>query len=664
MFPCLPEAPSGTPAAPMAERLAGWAARGWLRTLDAALAGFLWREVPAADPLAILAAALASHQLGRGHACLDLEATLADPARALSLPPDGADPLDAIDSPLAVIGGLTLARWLAALDCPALVDDGSGGAPLVRVGTRLYLQRYWRCERRLEAAIAEGLGRGEQAAAEALRPLLDALFGPPDGSTVDWQRAACALAARSAFAVITGGPGTGKTTTVLRLLALLQALALQASGDEGRRPRPLRIRLAAPTGKAAARLNQSIAAQVAGLDLGKLPGAEDVRAAIPRQVTTLHRLLGSRPDARRFRHHAEHPLALDLLVIDEASMVDLELIAAVVQALPPAARLVLLGDKDQLASVEAGAVLGQLCAHAAAARYRPATADWLARATGQRPREAFIDANGSALDQAVAMLRVSHRFDAASPIGRLASAVNADDGPALEALLAAEDAALQWLPGEQTGDALTDTIVAGCRPWLERTRAGAGADADEFARQVLAAHAGFQVLCALRAGPWGVDGLNARIAEALQRAGLIPASTGWYAGRPVLVTRNDYGLGLMNGDIGLCLPLADGDGGTRLRVAFPGADDPARVRWLAPSRLQAVDTVFAMTVHKSQGSEFGHVALVLPERPSPILSRELLYTGITRARARLTLACAGGTGVLRQCVARRVIRAGGLAGHT
>ncbi|MCB1908595.1 MAG: exodeoxyribonuclease V subunit alpha, partial [Rhodocyclaceae bacterium] len=430
----------------------------------------------------------------------------------------------------------------------------------------------------------------------------------------------------------------------------------------------LRIRLAAPTGKAAARLNQSIAAQVAGLDLRALPDAETVRAAIPRQVTTLHRLLGSRPDSRLFRHDAGNRLALDLLVIDEASMVDLELIAAVAQALPAAARLVLLGDKDQLASVEAGAVLGQLCEGAAAARYRPTTAGWLAEATGQRPAEAFVDADGSALDQAVTMLRVSHRFDAASPIGRLATAVNADDAPALEALLASDDAALQWLPGEQAGQALTETIVDGCRPWLESIQAGPGADADadadadEFARRVLAAHAGFQVLCALRSGPWGAAGLNARIAEALQRAGLIPATTGWYAGRPVLVTRNDYGLGLMNGDIGICLPLPDGDGGTRLRVAFPGADDPEQVRWLAPSRLQAVDTVFAMTVHKSQGSEFGHVALVLPERPSPILTRELLYTGITRARLRLTLACAGGAGVLRQCVARRVIRAGGLLG--
>ncbi|MCB1955188.1 MAG: exodeoxyribonuclease V subunit alpha [Rhodocyclaceae bacterium] len=657
MIPCLPSLPP-VPALPgeMQALLAGWAERGWLREIDAALAGFLWREVPEADPLLILAAALASHQLGRGHACLDLQATLAEPAFALSLPPDGADALDTLPSPMGVLDGLSLDAWRAALDCPALVDDGSRGAPLVLVGNRLYLQRYWRCEQVLAAAIAARLDSTGAAPAEAIRPWLDALF--PERATIDWQKAACALAARSRFAVITGGPGTGKTTTVLRLLALLQATAMDGAGGG----RPLRIRLAAPTGKAAARLNESIAAQVATLKLDALPDGEAVRAAIPRQVTTLHRLLGSRPGSRRFRHDAEHPLPLDMLVIDEASMVDLELMAAAAQALPLRARLVLIGDRDQLSSVEAGAVLGQLCAHAAAARYTPATATWLEVATGHAAPGACIDPAGRALDQAVVMLRHSYRFDDTSGIGRLARAVNGADTAGVAQVLGSGADELAWLPGDGAGTPLTQRIVEGYRGYLARVASGdPGADArDAWAAEVLAAHAGFQVLCALRAGPWGVEGLNARIAAALQAAGLIPALDGWYPGRPVLVTRNDYGLGLMNGDIGVCLTHAGADGTPRLRVAFPAPEAGGGIRWVLPSRLQAVETVYAMTVHKSQGSEFGEVALVLPERPSPILTRELLYTGITRARSRLLLACAGGLGVVRGCVERRVARAGGL----
>ncbi len=658
MIPCLPRLPPA-PNLPgeMQALLAGWAERGWLREIDAALAGFLWREVPAADPLLILAAALASHQLGRGHACLDLEATLADPAFALSLPPDGADPLDALPSPMAVLGGLDLPRWLAALDCPTLVDEGHGGAPLVRVGRRLYLQRYWRCEQVLAAAIAARLAGTDAVPADAIHPRLDALFAAPNDG-MDWQKAACALAARRRFAVITGGPGTGKTTTVLRLLALLQALSLDTAGTG----RPLRIRLAAPTGKAAARLNESITAQVESLPLGGLDQGEAVRDAIPRQVTTLHRLLGSRPGSRRFRHDADRPLPLDMLVIDEASMVDLELMAAAVQALPPHARLVLIGDKDQLASVEAGAVLGQLCEHAVAARYTPATAAWLEAASGHAPPAACLDPAGRPIDQAVVMLRHSYRFTATSGIGRLARAVNAPDSAAVERLLAEGGDDLAWLAGGAAAGPLTRDIVAGYRPYLTAVAAAEDgtADRDAYAAGVLAAHAGFQVLCALRAGPWGVDGLNARIAGDLHAAGLIPAEDGWYAGRPVLVTRNDYGLGLMNGDIGVCLPFDTADGLPRLRVAFPAGDGSNAIRWVLPSRLQAVETVFAMTVHKSQGSEFGRVALVLPERPSPILTRELLYTGITRARRSLLLACAGGVGVVKGAVERRVARAGGL----
>lgn len=663
--------------------LADWAGRGWLRDLDAAFAGFLWREVPQADPLLILAAALASHQLGRGHVFLDLAATLSDPAFALSLPPEGARELSPDVLPEAVLASVSLERWLASLDCPALVGAGEGATPLVRVGTRLYLRRYWRYERDvaegIRARLATSAGWGEAMDLPSMRRALDLLFPPSDtpGASPDWQKIACLLSARSGFSIVTGGPGTGKTTTVVRLLALLQSLALGGSSRNGR---PLRIRLAAPTGKAAARLNASIAGAVARLPFDAMERGEAVRDSIPVKVTTLHRLLGSRPDSRQFRHHAGHPLPIDLLVIDEASMVDLEMMAAVLAALPSSARLILLGDKDQLASVEAGAVLGGLCRRAGEGHYTPATRDWIQAASGERIDEALVDAEGQPIDQAIAMLRHSHRFSGASGIGRLAGAVNAGDSEGVERVLGAGFADLALLPVERDSEAALRALVIdgglsgdqaeprrhGYRHYLETLRAGqpaheAGQDAfDAWARAVLEAHGQFQLLCALRRGPWGVEGLNLRIARLLHEAGLIPATEDWYPGRPVLVTRNDHGLGLMNGDIGITLSLPGREAGEwSPRVAFPAGDGEG-IRWVLPSRLQAVETVFALTVHKSQGSEFSHAALVLPDAPNPILTRELLYTGITRARSHMTLANPGGWRLLERAVHRQALRASGL----
>lgn len=680
-----------------------WVERGWLRALDAGFARFLWTEEPQTPPLLVLAAALASHQLGRGHVCLDLQATLDDPTVALSLPPDGPQALTTAEPPQApaeVLAGVNLARWLAALDQPALVGADAGNTPLVLVGTRLYLRRYWQYEQDVRAGIERRLAASAQMEASlqagSARTALDVLFPPRSaGATgADWQKLACALAARSAFSIITGGPGTGKTTTVVRLLALLQTLALDGIANPLRPARPLRIRLAAPTGKAAARLNESIAGAVEQLPVDALPNGAAVREAIPTVVTTLHRVLGTRPDSRRFRHDASNPLPVDVLVIDEASMVDLEMMAAVLDALPASARLILLGDKDQLASVEAGAVLGELCQRAGEGHYTPATRDWLLAATGERIEAAMLDEQGTALDQSIAMLRHSHRFSAQSGIGQLAALVNAGDAAAVAriwthghadlALLvcsAADDASFKALVMDGYGGASDASASAqlfgangelgrpryGYRHYLEtmRTQQPDRYDAPEafdiWARAVLKAHGEFQLLCALRRGPWGVEGLNKRIARLLQEDGLIAMRGEWYPGRPVLVTRNDYELGLMNGDIGITLELpGTTDENPVLRVAFPAADGTGGIKWVLPSRLQAVETVLALTVHKSQGSEFMHAALVLPDTFSPILSRELVYTGITRARAFLTLAIPQGKPVLEQAVCAKVQRASGL----
>lgn len=316
-----------------------WVARGWLRALDRAFVAFLVELQPQADPRVLLAAALTSHQLGHGHVCLDLEATLGAPDAALSLPPEGDEGRDVL-LPSQLLHGVRLDAWreaLAASPLVEVVDERPGDpepsetatSPLVLCAQRLYLRRYWRHELEIALALRERLGRQAPLAAD-LAPRLAALFAQApteDGQRVtDWQKLACALAARGYFSLITGGPGTGKTTTVVRLLGLLQAPAVAAG-------QPLRIRLAAPTGKAAARLSESIGQQVRALPL-----AEDVLQAIPAEVTTLHRLLGSRPDTRHFRHHRDNPLALDVLVVDEASMIDLEMMASLLDALPPQAR--------------------------------------------------------------------------------------------------------------------------------------------------------------------------------------------------------------------------------------------------------------------------------------------------------------------------------------
>jgi len=620
-----------------------------LSALDLAFAQYLQQAQPSDNAHHAWLAALVSHQFGRGHACLDLNVLRHSGVQALgwetrfqnTLPADLAE---------------------AAASLPWTQGHAS---PLVLDGQRLYLRRNWQAEQSIRASILARLAQ-PCAVPDGLARALDSLFGPapwpgaePSGMAAspapeppcmqipavtavapDWQKVACAIAARGRFPLITGGPGTGKTTTVVRLLALLQSQAA----------RPLRIALAAPTGKAAARLGESIAQAVK-----RLPAS--MQAPIPTQAQTLHKLLQVRAAVQA----APAPeLALDAVVVDEASMIDLELMARLMQAVPLSASLILLGDKDQLASVEAGAVMGQLCQGAQAGGYSAATAQWVQQTTAQDV-SAWCG-TGSALAQQTVMLRHSHRFAANSLIGQWASAVNAGDKQTVTALWESTPpwcadqlpSVTRLQPGPSSHADLAALVRAGWQPTLAslqtlQTEAATCSDAQALA--LLQTLSRFQTLCALREGPWGVLALNRHIARALG----FPLD-GWYAGRPVMVTRNDYNLGLMNGDIGLCLPTARG-----LRVAFatPGQDNGLGLRWVLPSRLDAVETVFAMTVHKSQGSEFDWVALVLPDRVAPVLTRELLYTGITRAKQRLSLVVPQ-AGVLRQAVATRILRSGGL----
>jgi len=604
-----------------------------LTGLDKAFANFLQQAKASSDPRHAVLAALTSYQFGRGHACLDLDLLSEKGAAAL-----GWDAtLDALLQP-------GLAESAAAM--PWISGEGS---PLVLEGTRLYLRRNWQAEQSIRSAIAARLQQHCDVP-ESLAHTLDALFpkpasgNAPDGSPVDgpdWQKVACALAARKRLTLITGGPGTGKTTTVVRLLALLQSSA-QTNGQEGR---AMRVALAAPTGKAAARLGESIASAVA-----HLPPA--LRPASLSKAVTLHKLLQIRPDAVDAVSPA---LAVDLVIVDEASMIDLEMMARLLAAVPLTASLVLLGDKDQLASVEAGAVLAQLCDGADAGAYAPQTVEWVQSVTGCDLRA--YAGHGSELAQQTVMLRHSRRFRDNSAIGLWAKAVNTGDVQEAKRLwrmtpdtaAGTPDAVVDPLQCTSAHDRrLGDLAQAGWSAWLAQMHAlQAEPCTDEHAGMALKAFAQFQVLCAVRDGPWGVEQLNQRMAQSLGFR-----DEGWYAGRPVMVTRNDYNLSLMNGDVGLCLPHAQG-----LRVAFPNGQ--GGIHWVLPSRLDAVESVFAMTVHKSQGSEFDHVCLVLPNTPVAVLTRELLYTGITRSKTRLTLVVPELT-VLWRAVESQVLRSGGL----
>ncbi|KRB84251.1 exodeoxyribonuclease V subunit alpha [Duganella sp. Root198D2] len=630
---------------------------GMLRRLGPVFARFATSlaasaSAAAGNPLA-LACLLLSELEGRGHSCLQLSALAGDPSAMLGWGEDDWQGLctEAGELPQG------LAAWHEFLQaCPQVLAWPGGadrGQPLVLAGGRLYLRRYWSDENTVADAVRSRTGTGEAARGNPgpspalVRQWLDRLFthATREGGA-DWQKIACAVAARGELAVITGGPGTGKTYTVARLLALLFALAGENAGQ-------LRVALAAPTGKAAARLKQAIDGALEDLEQS-LGGALPLRELAQRMggARTLHSLLGARPDTRAFRHNAGNPLDVDVLIVDEASMVHLEMMAALLDALPDGARLVLLGDKDQLASVEAGSVLGDLCYDAQAGGYGAATAAFVEAASGQRIPPEFLG-NAGALAQQTVMLRQSRRFG--GPIGQLAVAVNDGDADAARAVLRSDSGGqLHWNEAAQQEDML-QLAAEGYRPFLQMVKQGAGtAGHDAWAAGVLAAFEGFRLLCAVREGEWGVSGLNDSIAQRLEEQDLLKRRGDWYVGRPVMVTRNDYATGVYNGDIGLVLPDPARSGS--LRVYF---SDGGQVRSVLATRLRNVETAFAMTVHKSQGSEFSHTVLVLPREASSVLARELVYTGITRARQRFTLLTPN-PGVLPDAIRRRTERTSGL----
>lgn len=604
-----------------------WRELGWLRAIDFAFAEWL-QQTGESDSHVILLAAFVSHQAGRGYTEVSLASLWQDPNGTLNLPPEGR-PEEDVKTPADYLVGDTqeaLEQRLLNSHCVDVEGNDAAKPPLVYSAGKLYLRRYWAYERFIELQLAQRMADRPVINEELLQQTLAQLFAPSED--INWQRVACANTVRNRFSVVTGGPGTGKTYTVVRLLAALQQQNLQLGLPA------LRVALAAPTGKAAARLTESIETELGSLqakpDLG---GLQKALAAIVAEGKTLHRLLGVKSGQRSFRHNEENPLHADVIVIDEASMMDIEMMVAVLKATPRHARIVLIGDKDQLASVEAGAVLGNLCAGIDNHCYHSETATWLSTVADTPPfPQGLIGADAPERLQHVVKFRKSYRF--VGPIAELASAINERQSSKvkqqLERAKTDDQNDVQVLEINDLNDQSFARLVGHNRLALS---ADDFCDNDRYAAAVLAANSDFQILTAVRQGPWGMHAVNERVAELLG-----VNANHWYHGRPVMVTKNDYGLGLSNGDVGVTLhdPVHN-----YLRVAFPYKD--GGVRWVLPSHLTHIETVYAMTVHKSQGSEFKHTVLVLPDNDSPVVTKELLYTGITRAKDRLTMVGKGVT---------------------
>ena len=530
----------------------------------------------------------------------------------------------------AGVSGVSAARLRSAIPLHPWVSAADGPTPLVFEGDRLYLRRFREAEVRLACAIRE------RVSATPLDSALHALVGPfreifPITAEVDWQGVAVAAGLRSRFCLITGGPGTGKTTTVARLLALL----LEQNPT-------VRVALAAPTGKAATRLGEAIRQtwDTLGMDAA-------TRERLPATGRTVHRLLGYRPYDDSFRHNASDPLEHDVVIVDEASMVPLLLMDTLFAALRPDARIILLGDHDQLASVEAGSVLADLVA--ASGAIQGAHGAGLARAYATLSGVTIPTTTvATPLRDAVVRLVKSHRFDDAKGIGALARAVRDGDADAALAALQQRD----------------DTVVRGPQSardgsWLEVLAEPAGAVFSATSpNAALEAFGRIRVLCATNVGSAGTQALTERIEDRLDALGHDVTRT-FYRGRPVLLTRNDYALGLFNGDIGVVWDEPDEDGVPiqRAFIANPDFGDSAK-GFPLPQLPEAV-TAWAMSVHKTQGSEFDTVVVVLPDADVRVLSRELLYTAVSRAKVRVIVV--GPDETLRLAIARTARRGSGLS---
>jgi len=596
---------------------------GTLSELDRHFADFILKVARTGNEELWIAAALVSHYTQEGHVCLDLGMMTGRPV--------GIEEGWNLHCP-------DLQLWLSSLRQSSVVGAPGDLRPLILdKANRLYLYRYWQYEAELADFLKERTKQDRRPVdLERVRSSLSRLFPQQQPGETNWQRLAAIMALQRSLCVITGGPGTGKTSTVVRVLALLLE---QAAGKK------LSIGLAAPTGKAAARLKEALKGSKLSLEC-----TPEVLAQIPEEAFTLHRLLGPLGGSLEFRHHRNNPLPYDVIVVDEASMIDLPLMAKLARAIPSQSKLILLGDKDQLASVEPGAVFGDICAGTQPSDASGDLDDFTA-GPARLHMSSVKEPKGLQADSVI-VLRRSYRFDEASGIGRLSRLIHSGVPEAVEELLKAERSdEVVWKRFRSPSDFqsnLEGWVIDAYGKYLRTNDATEAFPLFETCR----------ILCALRKGPYGVLAVNQLVESILIRAGLIRRRGRWYRGQPVVISRNDYALRLFNGDVGLILEHQEGkeENQTSLRAFFPGEEGTFRA--ILPMKLPEHETVYAMTVHKAQGSEFDRVLLLLPDRWSEVLTRELIYTAITRARRQVEIW--GSLEILGQSILRKIERKSGL----
>lgn len=554
-------------------------------------AAYISRQQQTEDPLVTLTAGLLSETISEGHVCLNLNDFQSLNPLVQQVLPD-------------------ISLWLQSLKQTEVVGQPGEFKPLILTADGLlYLYRYWQSEQQVAQAIKQRLNDSDMLpAADTLTTFMtDWQNSLPD---TDWQKVAVLSALRRQLCVISGGPGTGKTTVVLKILQ-----CLQLNEDKPR------IALAAPTGKAAARLQQAISQHTGEQYVAK----------------TLHRLLGISARFDQGRYSAERPLPVDVLIVDEASMIDINLMAITLKALPLHARLILLGDSDQLASVESGAVLANLCADEPS--FSTQFSAWTKQVSEiDLPATTFVNP----LQDSLVKLQHSYRFAAGGVVGQLALAVNQGEAEKVTDLLHNQTLSTLAAP---TTEHIQTQLLSGYQQFIEAI------EKRKDAASCIEAFEAFRMLCAVKQGTQSVYSVNQMMSQQLAKRGWRTAQP-FYPGRPIMITQNHYRQNLFNGDIGVVLPNIDGE----LQACFLFGGE---LRWLPLSRLPAHETVFAMTVHKSQGSEFDHIALLLPEEDSAVLSRELVYTALTRARQ--TVQILSTQSILKQAVQRRHQRESGLA---
>lgn len=597
---------------------------GALSALDAEFAATLKRLEHDADDRALIGAAFASRATREGHVCADLERLAGTPLT------------DGLGNAIPDFVFPSLDDWRRSLVASKFVSDGTSVAPLVLDGSsRLYLARLFEDEQRLARALLDMvLPSDVPPDTIGLVGLVERLFGPAQRDEPDSQRIGAEISAVSRLTVITGGPGTGKTTTVAKVLVLALFEAL-ARGKK--RPRAL---LLAPTGKAAARLAEATARVKASLDCPK-----EILPLIPDTAQTIHRALGASRPGRAFRLDAQRPLYADVIVVDEASMVDVTMMRRLVEAVPKSARLVLLGDHRQLSSVEAGAVLADICGDATAPSYSRSLAARITRTFGESLPAAFVSDKAPGISDAVVLFRRSYRFGKETPLGALAAGVERGDADAVLDVLTSRSNGVTLLepPAERAANPkLAERILEGFRAFGGASTAG----------EALGRAEDFRVLCAHRQGPLGVIDMNRMIERLLVERRVLARTQGPIG--LVMVTKNDANVGLFNGDVGVTFRESP-DAPVRTYFVKPGS---AAARALSLARVPAHDPAFAISVHKSQGSEFDEVVVILPPLGSPLLVRELFYTAVTRAKSRLVVHASAA--VIRQAVQRRMHRSSGL----